>query len=213
MYHLSMLSATGKSHLCDIHLYCHQQKHVSSFIIQCNWTRVRVYRYLVSQQKHHAQKAVKAVTHSWVFLPEMNALAAAMYGKIYTNKISNKINAIMGARVQKRACVYCKLSNKKTNKNSKVAYLWSCIVGISKLRERHSCFFCYHQQYSSPLIDCNQFYFKSTVLHTFPRTAFRSIINDFTHRRETLGWHQLQIVLYEWIIPPKDPIRNEIKRH
>lgn len=48
-----------------------------------------------------------------------------------------------------------------------------------------------------PLIDCNQFYFKSTVLHTFPRTAFRSIIHDFTHRRETLGWHQLQIVLYE----------------
>lgn len=93
-----------------------------------------------------------------------------------------------------------------------MTYLRSCIVRVSELRERHSCSFCYHQQYSSPLIDCNQFYLKSTVFHTFPRTAFRSIIDDFSHRRETLGWHQLQIVLYEMNNPPpEDPIKKKMK--
>lgn len=178
-----------------------RKKHVSSFIIQCNWTWVSVYRYLVQQQqKHHAKIAVntvKSVTRSLMFVTREKYSDCC-------NKRKYKTKSIY-------VCVYTKLSRNLGKKT--VAYLWSCIVRVSKLRERHSCFFCYHQQYSSPLIDCNQFYFKSTVLHTFPRTAFRSIIDDFTHRRETLGWHQLQIVLYEWIIPPKDSIRNEIKRH
>lgn len=176
------------------------EKHVSSFIIQCNWTRVRVYRYLVQQQTLHTEKKTvntfKAATNSGCFLTE----EYADFTEIKENMQHDK----RGIRV---------CTQKWGEIKGRVSYLWSCIVGVSKLRERHSCFFCYHQQYSSPLIDCNQFYFKSTVFHTFPRTAFRSIIDDFTHRRETLDWHQLQIVLYEWIIPPEDPIRNEIKSH
>ena len=62
----NLRSATSKLRIGDIRLNCHQEKkktkqqHVSSFIIQCNWTRVRVYRYLVSQQKHRTQKAVNS---------------------------------------------------------------------------------------------------------------------------------------------------------
>lgn len=172
---------------------------MSSFIIQCNWTRERVYRYLVSQQKHRTQKAANSDNQHAHPLRKVFWLEA-------TRKKIMQENIFLLKRV--RACIYARVCvNKQSRlqklKTSKSTYLRSCIVGISKLRERHSCFFCYHQQYSSPLIDCNQFYLKSTVLHTFPRTAFRSIIDDFSHRRETLGWHQLQIVLYEWIIPPR----------
>lgn len=176
---------------------------MSSFIIQCNWTWARVYRYLVEQQKTPKVNSCQycQISNSWIA-----HLIRKKYALRSDERKHEKTNKHIFVRVHK---TYEKLKKKKKI----LSYLWSCIVGVSKLRERHCCFFCNHQQYSSPLIDCNQFYFKSTVLHTFPRTAFRSIIDDCTHRRETLGRHQLQIVLYEWIIPPKDLIRNEIKRH
>lgn len=52
------------------------EKHVSSFIIQRNWTRVRVYRYLVQQQKQQAKIAVntaQAATPALVFLVRENS--------------------------------------------------------------------------------------------------------------------------------------------
>lgn len=105
-------------------------------------------------------------------LSEQSHMEVSCRGKVlglYRNKRKyaqkNKITKSQGyVCACERACT----QQLKRNKKSRGSYLGSCIVRVSKLRERHSCFFCYHQQYSSPLIDCNQFYFKSTVLHTFP---------------------------------------------
>lgn len=181
---------------------------MSSFIIQCNWTRlcvcVSIFGFTTKapraescQYCQSSRSLITQLTEKW---SDFNNVPAK-YSKVNIKTNSNYV----GAGVSVRASVYTKLSWNFIflKKRQRASYLWSCIVRISKLRERHCCFFCYHQQYSSPLIDCNQFWFKSAVLHTFPRTAFRSIIDDFTHRRETLGWHQLQIVLYEWIIPTR----------
>lgn len=115
MWHSSLLSS---------------EKHVSSFIIQCNWTRVRVYRYLVSQQKHHARKAVntvKAVTHSWMFLTEKSALTTAMYKKIY-KKISPQKSQLC-ERVCMCVCVWVCAGYTKFRRNKKAKWL-TCEVAL-----------------------------------------------------------------------------------
>lgn len=95
------------------------EKHVSSFIIQCNWTRLRVYRYLVQQQKQHAEKKKKSCqycqsSHTWRFPAEKKVLG------LFRNKRKYAPKKLLKSQGYVCACVCACTQELKRNKKQRL---------------------------------------------------------------------------------------------